>query len=292
MFLLTVIVVATGCQSPRFGGPAPKSLVESRQLSQRGVNAIERGNWESAEKLLAEAVDRCPICPEARRNYAKTLWQRGQSTEALAQMDEALRLSGDDPTLLVDAASMRFTVGDLDRAIQQVQLALDLDHHLAPAWTLRGRISQQQGQLNEALADYQRALQYDPNGAETLVLIAQLYERMGQPHRALANLRHLQDQYAPGTEPQHLLQLLAANYSTTARYNDAAVCLRQATMQGPATPELLYRLAQVEMASGHVVEAHEAATRALTLEPRHAASRTILQQAEIAMRSGGQIQHR
>jgi len=292
MSLLLVIAVATGCQSPRFGGAAPKSLIESRQLSQRGVNAIERNDWESAEKLLVQAVDRCPICPEARRNYAKTLWQRGQSTEALAQMDEALRLSVDDPTLLVDAAAMRFTVGDLDRATQHVQRALQLDHHFAAAWTLRGRISQQQGQLTEALADYQRALQYDPNSPETLILVAQLYTQVGRPYRALANLRYLQDQYTPGTEPQQLLNLQAVNYSATARYNDAAVCLRQATRQGPATPETLSRLAQVEMQSGHLVEAREAATRALSLDPNHVASRTILQQVEIASRSGVQNQRR
>ncbi len=267
-------------------------MIESRQLSQRGVNAIERDDWQQAQQLLAEAVDRSPICPEARRHYAKTQWHQGRSAEALAQMDEALRLSTDDPTLFVEAATMRFTIGELDRAMQHVQRALDLDHHLAAAWTLRGRILQQQGQPNEALADYQRALQYNPNDSETLILVAQLYGQMGRPHRALANLRHLRDQYEPGTEPQHLLYLLAANYSTTARYDDAAMCLRQATRQGSATPEMLYRLAQMEIAIGNVAEAHVAASRALSIEPSHAASRAILQQAEIAMRSGQQNQVR
>lgn len=289
---LLLLVVSTGCRIPAFIDPAPKSLVESRQLSQRGINAIERDDWKAAEQLLVEAVDRCPICPDARRHYAKTLWQQGRSEEALVQIDEALRLSVDDPTLLVESARMRFTLGDLQRAMEHVQLALDLDHHYAAAWTLRGRILQQQGQPHEALADYQRALQYDANNEETLVLVAKLYAEMGQPHRALANLRHLRDQYEPGTEPEHLMYLLAANYSTTGRYNDAALCLRQATAQGPTTPEMLYRLAQVELASGHFSEAQQAAAKALAMEPQHAASRAILQQAEVAMHSDPTVQPR
>lgn len=289
---LYILAIATGCRIPQFIDPAPKSLVESRQLSQRGINAIERNDWKAAEELLVEAVDRCPICPDARRHYAKTLWQQGRSEEAMTQIDEALQLSVDDPTLLVEAAGMRFTLGDYDRAMQHVQLALDLDHHYAAAWTLRGRILQQQGQPNEALADYQRALQYDANDEETLILVAQLYAELGQPHRALANLRHLRDQYEPGTEPQHLMYLLAANYSTTGRYNDAALCLRQATGQGPTTPEMLYRLAQVELASGNYAEAQRAAARALTIEPQHAASRAILQEAEVAMHSSNAVQQR
>lgn len=290
--LIALLAFSPGCRIPQFMDPAPKSLVESRQLAQRGMNAIEKNDLVAAEKLLVEAVDRCPICPDARRAYARTLWQQGRAEDALAQMDEALALSTDDPTLLNEAAGMRYTLGDLDRAMQHIQLALELDHHYSDAWRLRGRILQQQGLLNEALADYQRALQYAPNDQETLILVARLYSDMGRPHRALANLRHLQDQYDSGTEPQHLLYLLAANYSTTGRYSDAAVCLRQATRHGEATPEMYYRLAQVELASGNAIEAQRAAAQALAIEPLHAGSREILKEAEVALHSTGQIQQR
>ncbi len=290
--VLALLASLSGCRIPQFMDPAPKSLVESRQLAQRGMNAIEQNDLAAAEKLLVDAVDRCPVCPDARRAYAKTLWQQGRAGEALAEIDEALELSTDDPTLLTDAAAMRFTIGDLDRATLHVQQALDLDHHYPPAWRLRGRILQQQGRRKEALADYQRTLQYTPNDQETLILVAKLYSEQGRPHRALANLRHLQDQFDPGTEPQHLLYLLAENYSTSGRYADAATCLRQATRHAEATPEMFYRLAQLELASGNAAAAQQAAAQALVIEPQHAASREILSEAEVALHSSGQIRQR
>ena len=67
-----------GCQMFRQQGPVSKPVAEARQLSQRGLNAMEHGDAASAESLLAQAVKVCPQDIDARRQYAESLVQRGQ----------------------------------------------------------------------------------------------------------------------------------------------------------------------------------------------------------------------
>src|SRR6185436_5930599 len=50
----------SGCQMFRHQGPVSKSVAEARQLSQRGLGAMERGDMGAAEKLLGDAVKACP----------------------------------------------------------------------------------------------------------------------------------------------------------------------------------------------------------------------------------------
>src|SRR3972149_5732410 len=56
-----------GCRLAGREGPVSQSLAESRKLSREGVAAMERGQQQQAESLLAQAVQVCPADPEARR---------------------------------------------------------------------------------------------------------------------------------------------------------------------------------------------------------------------------------
>ncbi len=76
--LAMVTMLAGGCRIPGLGGPVSDSLANSRQLSQQGIAALDRGQQSEAERLLAKAVAACPTNAEARRDYAESLWQRGR----------------------------------------------------------------------------------------------------------------------------------------------------------------------------------------------------------------------
>ena len=58
-----------------------ENVVTSRQLSLRGMEAVQQGNWELAETRFASAVEACPVDERARCRYAETLWQRGEVDE-------------------------------------------------------------------------------------------------------------------------------------------------------------------------------------------------------------------
>ncbi len=69
--------LAGGCRSLANRGPVSQSVANCRQLTQQGINAMERGDWKRAESLLSRAVQTSATDAEARRNYAETLWRRG-----------------------------------------------------------------------------------------------------------------------------------------------------------------------------------------------------------------------
>jgi len=272
-----------GCRFPGGEGRVSESLVASRQLCHQGVSAIERGQWEQAEQVLADAVERCPVDPDARRHYADALWHRGQREQAVWQLEQASRLALDDATLHVLLAEKRLAMGQVELARQSAQHAIDLDPKLADAWAIRGRISHAGGQPREALADYHRALGLAPDDRAIQLEIAKLYGELNRPRRALAALDNLADTYPAGEEPQQVLYLRGLAYAALERWDDAAGSFSAACVREGPTAEILFQLGRAELLAGRPAEAEAAVRQALALDPRHQPSLELLGQVELVL---------
>jgi tetratricopeptide (TPR) repeat protein len=283
-WFFAVLALLAGCRLPGRDGPVSQSLAESRKLSRQGVAAMERGQQQQAETLLAKAVKVCPSDPEARRNYAETLWMHGSQTEAIAQMEQVARTGCEDATFWTRLAEMYLAAGRADAAGLSVQQALDLDPKLASAWAVHGRAMMATGQPRQALADYLRALGYAPGDAKILIEVAELYRQLDQPERALQTLQVLADSYAPGEEPQQVLYLTGLAYSALGRPGDAVESFSAALIRDKPTPEILYRLGEAELLAGHQDEALNAVQQALAINPQHQPSRDLLNRIELARR--------
>lgn len=236
---------------------------------------MERGDWKRAESLLARAVQANPNDAEARRQYAEALGHRGARQEALAQVDEARRIAGEDPALIVRAGELSLALGQTAAAAQRADEALRLDPKFAPAWALRGRVAGASGQPREALADYHRALGYAPDDHAVAIQVAETYRQLNEPDRALVALQSLAARYSHGEEPQQLLYLQGLALGALGRHDDAAHCLAQAARRERPSGEILYRLAEAEMRSGHYAAAQSTLEQALAIEPDHAGSREL-----------------
>ncbi len=265
-----------GCRSlSRNQGPVPPAVATARQLTQQGMNAMERGDWKRAESLLARAVQTCPNDADARRNYAETLWHRDALSDALLQMTEARRLASEDPALAVRTGELYLALGRISDARGLVHEALQWDPKFAPGWTLRGRVASAAGQFREALADYQRSLAYAPDNHEAAILVAEVYRQLNEPERALLALRSVADNYSPHDEPQQLLYLEGLALTALGRYDEAVRSLTQAAQRDRPTAEILCRLAEAELLAGRTGAAQAWLQEALALDPNHAASRTL-----------------
>jgi tetratricopeptide (TPR) repeat protein len=286
---LTMPLMLAGCRLPGREGPVSQSLVNSRQYCQRGVAAGERGQWQRAEELLYEAVRACPSDPEARRHYSEALWHRGQRDEAVAELQEAIRLAVDSAELHVLLAEKRSAMGEIELAWQSAQRAIDLEPKLAAAWAMRGRVKGAAGRPREALSDYHQALGLAPDDPAILLEIAEAHRELNEPQRALAALYRLADTYSPGDEPQQVLYLQGLAYGAVDRWDEAAESLSQAVVKGHPTPEILYRLGQAELHVGRPVQALTAAREALAIDPGHQPARELLAEAELALRPRGAI---
>ncbi len=262
----------------------PQSLADCRRLSRQGVAALERGRQQTAETMLAQAVTACPVDAEARRHYADSLWQRGARAEAIAQMEEAVRLADEDASFSVRLAEMYSADGRAALARESADRAIDLDPKLPGAWAVRGGVLRSLGQPREALADYLRALGQAPEDREILLAVAELYRRLNEPRRALQTLQGLAETYSPGEEPGQVLYLMGSAYLAVGRYDDAVESLAAAVTRGKPTAEMYCRLGEAQLAAGRPEEAGAAARQALKLQPDYKPGAELLQRIEVARR--------
>ncbi|HTQ38767.1 MAG TPA: tetratricopeptide repeat protein [Pirellulales bacterium] len=264
--------------------PVAKPVAESRQLSERGINAMEHGDITSAESLLSQAVKTCPTDIEARRQYAEALWQAGQREQALQQLAKAVTLAPDDPQLAVRLGEMDLAIGKSSEALRMADQTLDLTPDNSSAWALRGRAEQAGGQYEQALADFDRALEFCHDDRQLLLQTAELYRQLNRPQRALSTLTSLCETYGPNEEPQDVLYLKGLALEALGRPGDAAEAFAVALDHGAPTPELFYRLGESQLAAGRQQEADRSLSQALSLDPNHAPSRALREQIEVASR--------
>ena len=286
---LLLALLSAGCRLPGREGPVSQSVADCRRLSQQGVAALEQGKQPTAETLLAKAVAACPVDAEARRHYAESLWRRGAQQEAIAQLEEAGRLAGDDATLRARLAEMHLTSGQFELARQDADLALNLDPKLPSAWAIRGGVMRATGQPRDALADYLRALSYAPTNRDILLAVAELHRELNRPERAIQTLQTLSDTYSPGEEPGQIHYLMGLAYVALGRYDDGVESISTAVARGKPTPEMLCQLGEAELLAGHPLEAAGAARQALALQPQHQSSRSLLERVELAQQPQGTL---
>jgi tetratricopeptide (TPR) repeat protein len=285
--VVAVALMIAGCRLPGMDGPVPKALATSRQLSQKGVAAGERGQWDKAEPLLAQAVQACPVDPDARRNYAEALWNRGSRKEATEQLTEAIRLTPDNAVLHQRLAEMRLEMGQSDLALESAQRAINLEPKMAAAWAVRGGAKWARHEPMEALADYHRALGFRPDDRKILLDLAEIYRELNRPDRTLAILQGVAESYPPGEEPPRVLYLEGLAYLAEGRNDDAIEVLSSARKGDHPTPEILFALAKAQWAAGRAADASKAAEQALAIDPKHQPSRQLLGEIGVAQQSSG-----
>jgi Flp pilus assembly protein TadD len=278
-------LLLAGCATLGRRGPVPEEVATCRELTQQGVAAMELGDWAKAESLLERAVEASPVDSTSRYHFAETLWHRGATEEALLQIEAAIRLDGTDAAMFVRAGEMALATGATDRALARADQAIRLNSKLSTAWALRGRVYAKMGQTDRALADLQRALQFAPDDNGVLLDVAALYRQQGQHDRCLATLQHLLDTYPAGEEPQLALWMEGLTLNDLGRPRQAAERLAAASRQGPPNADILFYLAEAQVAAGQSEAATAAARKALEVNPTHEPSRKLL--TELAARPTG-----
>jgi tetratricopeptide (TPR) repeat protein len=187
-------------------------------------------------------------------------------------MERAVRLSGGNAELLVRLGDMYLARGNLQRAANQAESAIQANRQLASAWALRGDVLGQSGHHDESLASYHRALSHQEHYPRVQLAIAQTYGLQGRHARALATLRSLADGYPVDEVPPDVLFLQGIALKELGRYEAAVEALSNATKQGEPSPDLLFQLAECQMLAGDPINAKVTTESALAKAPEHGPS--------------------
>ncbi len=267
--LIGLVVHSTGCRAFRSHKVSDENIAVARNLSLQGMDAQQRGQWDRAETLFAAAILKCPSDERARYGYAESLWQRGARQKAVEHMEEAVRLSGNDPERLVRLGQMYVDRGDLARAGRQADAAIAVNSQLAAAWALRGHVLLAQGDSNSALTSFHRALSYEQPLPDVQLAIARIYAKENRPQRVLATLQALATTYPPGEVPQEVLVQEGLALRALGRHQGAVTALAAAAQIDNPPPELLCDLARTQILAGDPAAARQTLAFALERTPRH-----------------------
>jgi tetratricopeptide (TPR) repeat protein len=269
MVVFVVPVVSLGCCRFR-PHSADQSVIQARQLSLQGMEAAEQGRSTDAEKIFASAVKACPTDERARHCYAESLWNRGARSEAVQQLEHAVKLSSGDPQRIVQLGQWYLDQGNTEDAQRCAEAAIARSPRLSSAWALCGKVHSHRGEWEGALADYHRSLSYEKQQPEIQKAVAEVYRRQNRPHRALATLEALGEQYPPGEVPAEIYGLQGLALNALGRQERAIEQFLLATQGESPDPEWLCELADAYRASGDTPSALATLDRALAIYPDYA----------------------
>lgn len=269
-----IAALAVSALAPPFSGGcrAIRRHVDNRQgiagrkLSREGLEAIHEGRWESAEERFLAALELNRTDDRAHWGMAETLWHRGERITAVDHMEQAVRLSGNEPQLVVRLGRMYFEQGRIEEAQQQADECLVSGRLLPEAWSLQGDCLAARGSDEAALAAYHRALVLQPDFPEVQAAIADVYYRHGRYDRLLATLDRLQDNVDVSTCPVRISLLRGMAMHALGRHEEAAECFLVCAERDPHNPEILLHLAEAKLAVGDLAGARQAALRAAELD--------------------------
>lgn len=228
---------------------------------------MHQGEWEVAEQLFGNALNVSSHDDRAHWGLAESMWQRGQREEAVVHMEQAVRLSADDPVLLSRLGRMYVDLGMIEKASAQSALALHADRNSAEIWALHGDCLANESRWDEALSAYHRALAIQPDHENALLQSAQVYRRQGRHDRLLATVDRMADHVGQQNVPGEADLLRGIAMRRLGREREAVRSLTIAATKSPEDPEPHLELASMALESGDHAMASQALAAALLINP-------------------------
>jgi len=162
-------------------------------------------DWTNAEKEYKRAIELNPQYAIAHQWYGGYLAVMGRTNEAIAERKQALDLEPLSLTINFELGLGFYYDRDYDRAIEQFQKTLELDHEFPAVNNFLPAAYEQKGMYNEAIAGFKKALPLSAGGEWTLSKagLGHVYAVTGKRSEAQALLEELKQfstqEYLPAT---------------------------------------------------------------------------------------------
>ena len=157
-----------------------------KALTDQAIALQRSGRFGEAERLYLEVLAHEPQDFTARHLLGVARAQAGRMDEALADIDEALKINPSDPEAVLNRANVLKMLDRQDAALSGYNEALSLK----PGWTQaennRATVLQAMGRHEEALAACDRVLAVQPDHIEALNNRGSVLQDLRRPAEALA----------------------------------------------------------------------------------------------------------
>ena len=150
---------------------------------QEALELFRRGEIDAAEQRCRAALREARL-PGFLHLLGMCQLARGCNQEAIATIQEALRMLPTEPLLFHDLGRAYSGVGDWLKAAQAYVKAIEVDPLRAANYLYLGPIYEQVGDLDSAERAYRRALELDPKLATAAASLASMYEKANRLEEA------------------------------------------------------------------------------------------------------------
>ncbi len=213
------------------------------------------GDAKKAQQALDEAIR---LSAEDPPSKAKALLIRANlrpdPAQRLADLDEAVKLTPRDPNTLRFRGMFHLSQNNLKSAAADLSAAIDLDPKDADTYEARGIALALAQKYDEALESFNKAIELEPDSAGVYVHRARIRALKNDAPAALRDVEHAL-KLQPGAV--QALQLHASLLGSSGKYDQALADLTALREAMPNNPEVLLQMAALYQASKQL---HKAVT--------------------------------
>ena len=152
-------------------------------------------NWSEAENGYKRAIELNPNYSHAHKWYGDHLGNIGRIEESLKEHKRAQELEPMSLIVVLNVAERYLALGDLNAALEQSQLVVDLDPNWYFVKQLRGLIFLKQGRKAEAISEAEKSVELSDRQSWTLGVLGYIYAETGDQIKADVILRELEEKY-------------------------------------------------------------------------------------------------
>jgi len=260
VFVLGVISVAGYSQDVSL----PKSL---QPLFTSGVEALKKGDLETAEKNFQAVIDRGGKLSFVYNNLGAAYQQRKQHSQALTQFREAIRLDPNYASPRILAAASLMAMEKFPDAIKELEYAAKLQPNEPLVRLQLAKAYEQTGDHFGRVEQYQRLREINPRDPEYAFQLG----------RAFMELAAWCSQEIERIDPSsaRLQQSIANSYVYQGNNEKAIATLKKAILVAPKLPDLHLALAQLYAQQGQITEAIQEIDLELVIIPNSLAALTM-----------------
>jgi tetratricopeptide (TPR) repeat protein len=247
---------------------------QSQRLVDRSRQAEERGDLNSAKRLLEYVAELNSEDAGIARQLARLQFESGESQRAIEGLRYAVTKNPRDTEAFVELSRILMQQNRYPEANQTLMAALKLDPNHIDALMLSGSWEERHTRTTLAMETYHRVLGLDPDHVEAKLRIALLQMNSGAFDRAAPTFRWIcQSDRADNAKQTEAYWSLGILYGLQGRWSDAVDSLSAAlSKRETVSADDWYRLAYGRYKAGDNSGAVRDLQTALRNDPNHAAS--------------------
>lgn len=161
----------------------------------KGQMNVERGDTLAAIEDFSRtiAVDKYYAPGWGARGWVSLMKDR--YSNALADLNEAIRLRSDDPTYYMNRAMARYNLNDLRGTMEDFDRSISLDPNSKLSYLNRAIMRTTVGDLNRALEDFDKVLYLDPDDYQAIYSRGMVRKDLGNNKDAIADFTTIINKY-------------------------------------------------------------------------------------------------